>query len=72
MTEFVGVAAGDVGEGVGKKVLGGVGGGGDEGGTFLRGGGVWEGGMEIVEELLRRKGEMRWGVGDVLKASWLM
>jgi len=51
-------------------VVSGVGGVGEEG-AFLRGGGVWEGGMEIVEGLLRRKGEMRWGVGDVLKASWL-
>jgi len=40
-------------------------------GTFMRGGGVWEGGMEIVEGLLRRKPEMRWTVGDILKSDWL-
>lgn len=40
-------------------------------GAFIRGGGVWEGGMEIVEGLLRRKSETRWGIGDILKSSWL-
>ena len=40
-------------------------------GAFIRGGGVWEGGMEIVEGLLRRNAEMRWSVDDILKASWL-
>ena len=64
------------GGGVGKDVTVAPGGsvartdGGGEG-AFLRGGGVWEGGMEIVEGLLRRKPEMRWGVNDVLKSSWL-
>jgi hypothetical protein len=43
-----------------------------EEGAFIRGGGVWEGGMEIVEGLLRRKAEMRWGVNDILKSNWLM
>jgi hypothetical protein len=43
----------------------------EEGGTFIRGGGVWEGGMEIVEGLLKRKPEDRWGVRDILKSSWL-
>jgi protein-serine/threonine kinase len=41
-------------------------------GAFMRGGGVWEGGMEIVEGLLRRRVEGRWGVSDILKASWLV
>ena len=40
-------------------------------GAFIRGGGVWEGGMEIVEGLLRRKVEGRWGVQDVLRQGWL-
>ena len=40
-------------------------------GAFIRGGGVWEGGMEIVEGLLRLDSKMRWGVVDILKASWL-
>jgi len=40
-------------------------------GAFIRGGGVWEGGMEIVEGLLKRKPEMRWSVNDILKADWL-
>jgi hypothetical protein len=40
-------------------------------GAFLRGGGIWEGGMEIVEGLLRRKAEARWQVRDVLSSSWL-
>jgi len=45
---------------------------GDEGdGQFIRGGGVWEGGMEIVEGLLRRKADSRWGVRDILNSSWL-
>ena len=34
-------------------------------GAFIRGGGVWEGGMEIAEGLLNRKVELRWGVGDI-------
>jgi serine/threonine protein kinase len=50
--------------GVVQKVEGGE-------GAFIRGGGVWEGGMEIVEGLLRRKGDSRWSVDDILKASWL-
>jgi hypothetical protein len=41
-------------------------------GAFMRGGGVWEGGMEIVEGLLRRKAETRWQVRDVLNSSWLL
>jgi protein-serine/threonine kinase len=40
-------------------------------GAFIRGGGVWEGGMEIVEGLLRRKAEVRWCVKDILSSSWL-
>ena len=40
-------------------------------GAFIRGGGVWEGGMEIVEGLLKRKPETRWRVEDILKSSWL-
>lgn len=40
-------------------------------GTFIRGGGVWEGGMEIVEGLLRRKVEGRWSVREVLNSPWL-
>jgi len=40
-------------------------------GAFIRGGGVWEGAMEIVERLLRRKPEERWRVGDILKSEWL-
>jgi protein-serine/threonine kinase len=40
-------------------------------GKFIRGGGVWEGGMEIVEGLLRRKVEGRWGVNEILNSSWL-
>jgi len=51
--------------------LGGVVGKGEEQGAFLRGGGVWEGGMEIVEGLLRRKSELRWRVDDILRTDWL-
>jgi protein-serine/threonine kinase len=40
-------------------------------GTFIRGGGVWEGGMEIAEGLLRRKPESRWKIEDILKSEWL-
>ena len=50
---------------------GGIVGKGEERGTFMRGGGVWEGAMEIVEKLLTRKIEARWGIDDILKAKWL-
>jgi protein-serine/threonine kinase len=50
---------------------GGVVGRGEEQGAFLRGGGVWEGGMEIVEGLLRRKSDLRLNLDDVLRAEWL-
>jgi hypothetical protein len=40
----------------------------EQDGVVMRTGGVWEGGVEIVEGLLRRKD--RWSLDDVLKSSW--
>ena len=72
MTEFSGGGKVETAKDV-TVVEGGIVSKGGEGGegAFLRGGGIWEGGMEIVEGLLRRTGDMRWSVEDVLKASWL-